>query len=176
MARTRSLATRERDARAVELRRRGMTYQQISDQIGLAGPGKAHDAVRRGIRDSVREDTDEQTYVELERLDEALRTAYRIMMGRHVHVASNGAVVTTPGPDGKPVAVYDQALNLQAAMGIMRLSESRRKLLGLDAPTRSKVEVITEADIDAEWERLQRESDRIEAELRESDHARPGEI
>jgi hypothetical protein len=171
MARTRSLATRERDAQAVELRRRGFTYAQIAKQLGLYGPGKAHDAVRRGVRDSVREETDEQTYIELERLDELIRMTYRVAMTRHYVTTQSGSLVRHPNT--RELLVDDGPV-IQAVNSMRQLSESRRKLLGLDAPARSRVEVITEDDLDAELRDVLADNARMEAEQQEAIDAGPG--
>ena len=150
MARTRAVETRERDARAVELRRRALTYPQISKELGFKSPAAAYYAVQRGVRDSYREDTEAATHLELERLDDVARQLYRVMATRHYAATASGKVAVHP-VTGEPLA--DDGPVVQAAMGLVRVSESRRKLLGLDAPARSRVEVIT--------------SDMIEAQIRE---------
>jgi hypothetical protein len=168
MARTRSIETRERDAQAVELRRRGLTYAQIAKQLKLYGPGKAHDAVRRGIRDSFREETDEQTYLELERLDELIRAAYRVLMTKHYATTQAGSLIRNPETDEYLV---DNGPVIAAINSMRQLSESRRKLLGLDAPSRSRVEVITEEDLDAELAAVLADNARMEAEQEATDAA-----
>jgi DNA-binding transcriptional MerR regulator len=161
MARTRSVETRLRDARAVELRRRGLTYQQIADQLTLSSAGKAHDAVRRGVLDSAREDRDEQTYLELERLDELIRTLYRVISTRHYATSSSGVVILDPQTKAP---LIDNGPIIAAVNAMRQLSESRRKLLGLDAPSRARVEVITEDDLDKELADILAENARLEAE------------
>ena len=152
MARARAQQTRERDARAVELRRRGLSYPQIAEQLGFSATSSAFDAVRRGIKDLWSEDNGEQTRIELDRLDDALRVLYRVMMSKHLAYSQGRVVVDL---QGQPV--QDDGPNVQAALGIVRLSESRRKLLGLDAPTRKVVEVITQDVVDAELAQLVQE-------------------
>ena len=51
MARRRSLATRENDARALEFRRRGLSYEQIAGQMEWRSPSSAHEAVQRALAD-----------------------------------------------------------------------------------------------------------------------------
>jgi hypothetical protein len=153
MGRSRALATRERDAHAVELRRRGLTYGQIAKELGFRAQSGAFDAVRRGIRDTYREDTEGATSLELERLDEMARTLYRVLATRHYAVSKDGTVVVNPVTK-EPLV--DDGPVLEAVEGLRKVSESRRKLLGLDAPTRTRVEVVTEEAVDAEIERLTR--------------------
>ena len=161
MARTRSTETRQRDARALGLRQRGLSYTAIRDELGFSAVSSAHAAVRRAIGDCYREAAGEAVQLELERLDDVYRTLYRVMLTRHPAVSSSGKVVV--GGDGQPM--YDDAVNVQAGLAIMRVSESRRKLLGIDAPARSRVTVVTEDDLDAELARLADEIARAEADL-----------
>ncbi len=161
MARTRSTETRQRDARALGLRQRGLSYTAIRDELGFSAVSSAHAAVRRAIGDCYREAAGEAVQLELERLDDVYRTLYRVMLTRHPAVSSSGKVVV----DGNGQPVYDDAVNVQAGLAIMRVSESRRKLLGIDAPARSRVTVVTEDDLDAELARLADEIARAEADL-----------
>lgn len=153
MPRGRSLTTRERDARAVELRRRALTYAQIAKELGFRSVASAHDAVRRGIRDVAREDTDAQTMLELERLDELARHLYRVLATTHYAVAKDGKVILHP-VTRKPLA--DDEPTIAAVAELRKVGESRRKLLGLDAPTKHRVEVVTEEQVDAEIVRLEK--------------------
>jgi hypothetical protein len=47
MPRARTPAGHARDAQALELRRRGLTYEQIAAQLGFPTPQSAWQAVRR---------------------------------------------------------------------------------------------------------------------------------
>ena len=49
MPRRRSVADRDRDARAVELRRRHLNYRQIATEMGYAAQSGAYLAVQRGL-------------------------------------------------------------------------------------------------------------------------------
>jgi len=154
MPRQRDPETKARDAQAVAMKRHGLTYEYIAEQLGLSSRSSAFEAVQRGYRDFVHEDNPVQRLMAVERLDDALRTAYRIMMAKHVKVSNAGKVVTTMDANGNRVPVLDDSLNLQAALAIKSLEESRRKLLGLDAPARKRVEVITQDMVDAEISQL----------------------
>lgn len=70
MSRARKIETRMQDARAVELRRRGLSYDQIADTLGFSAKSAAFQAVQRGLKDLYTEDTDGQGLLELERLDD----------------------------------------------------------------------------------------------------------
>jgi hypothetical protein len=160
MARSRSTETRIRDAHALELRRQGLTYDQIAQVIahemaeesavtgeqprGYTGVA-AHHAVKRALRDSYREQVNDATQLELERLDELIRQTIKILGARHyAFSAATGRIATMP--DGS--LMQDYGPKLQAIQVLKGLSESRRKLLGLDAPQRRVVEIITEDMVD----------------------------
>lgn len=153
MPRERAHETREQDARAVELRRRGLHYDQIAESLGFASKSSAFEAVKRGLKDLYTEDVDGQRLLELERLDDMLRVLTRVALAKHRAAGRDGKLLA----DEKGQPVYDDAINVTAALGVVKLSESRRKLLGLDAPSKSRVHVITEDVIDAEIAKLNAE-------------------
>jgi aminoglycoside phosphotransferase (APT) family kinase protein len=95
--------------------------------------------------DAVVESAEEIRRVELDRLDELARTAWRVLYERHLHIGMRGEIARhrdTGAPlldDGPVLAAIDRLLTI---------SESRRKLLGVDAP--AKVTVLTMDAIGAE--------------------------
>lgn len=123
----RTAETAERDAEACRLRSRGMSYRDIARELGYASMGGAYRAVQRALADIVREPAEEARQLELDRLDAALEAVMKVMATEHV-VIQHGRVVEL---DGRPVP--DDAPVLAAVDRIVKLSESRRKLLGLDA-------------------------------------------
>ena len=100
--RNRALASYRR-ARAIELRARGLTYQQVADELGYANKGSVYSIVQKGLADREADGVDELRFVEQQRLD-ALQSAVweRAMEG---HVPS-----------------------VEAALGILK---ARMRLLGL---------------------------------------------
>ncbi len=133
----------QRDADAARLRAEGWTYQRIANEVGFTNPGTAYNAVQRALRCTVREANDTASHLELNSLDEMAREAWGVLQRSHV-VVSQGRVVELDGvpiPDDGPV--------LAAIDRLLKIQERRSKLLGLDAPTRSKVEVVTESAVDA---------------------------
>lgn len=148
----------ERDARAVELRRRHLTYQQIADEMGWASKSAAYGAVRRGLADSVRETNDEVRQQELDRLDDLARRALVVMTTKHYKV--NGKEVVRHPQTREPL--IDDAPVLRAVETFLKVMERRARLLGIDAP--QQVEVITMGSIESEIARLA-----AEIRLRESE-------
>ena len=153
MAGKRSYITAERDAKALGMKQRGLSLAQICEALGYRSKSTAHDAIKRALQDCYREERGQAEQLELERLDDVLRILYREMHASHVKVSSTGKVVT--GDDGRPVR--DGTPVIQAALGIVRVSESRRKLLGIDAPARTRVTVITDQDLEAAADKLEAE-------------------
>lgn len=153
--RRRSLTTRENDARALEFRRRGLSFEQISAQMEWRSPSAAYQAVHRALADQAREVSAEVIQIETDRLDELTRTLYRVMATRHYVVSAGSGKIAVHPDTGQPLT--DDGPVIQAVAGLLRISERRSKLLGLDAPARARVEVITEDVVDAELAQLAHE-------------------
>ncbi len=182
--------TAERDAEAATLRSRGLTYQQIADQLGFAHRSAARKAVQRVLQDTVTEPADELRKLELDRLDTMWRTAMDVLARDHL-AHSLGRVVTHQVPvldsdghevidpeTGEPMTrreeVHDDGPKLAAIDRLLKIQDRRAKLLGLDAPTKSRVEVITQDQIEAEIERLSREIAEQEQHERQQEEAAAG--
>lgn len=129
----RSIENAEYDARAARLRVDGLTYRQIAAELGYADHTSAMDAVKRALAAAPAEAGAEARQVELDRLDRLVAKATQIM--ERVHLAYNNKGVVEW--DGE--ALEDDAPALAAARLLQGLSESRRKLLGLDAETKVAV-------------------------------------
>lgn len=124
------VASHERKLQALELRKAGVSFQAIADALGYRSASGAFAAVKAALKTTLREPANELRELELARLDALLLPLWR----------------RAQGGDDKAV---DRCL---------RIMERRARLLGLDAPTNTKVELTLE-DID-------REIDRLEAELK----------
>lgn len=131
---TRTLEGAQKDARAAELRGQGWTYQRIADELGWANKGDAWHAVDRVLKTTVREAGKELRELEHARLDRLSTAAWEVLNRQHVTV-NNGQIIRL---DGEPLP--DDAPVLQAIDRLLRISESRRKLDGLDAPSRVSVD------------------------------------
>jgi IS30 family transposase len=138
----------EEQRRCWELRLRGLSIRQIAAQTGLT-----KSTVERRLQGEFEEYRQEsaqlrEQYIqlELERLDAAQVVVLSILEANHVLV-SDGRIVTVT-VEGEKIPLPDSSPVLAAIREYRMLSESRRKLLGLDAPTKSTV-VHAEADVDA---------------------------
>ncbi|QIP87625.1 hypothetical protein GLX30_30395 [Streptomyces sp. Tu 2975] len=130
----RTLQGAEMDAEAARLRSKGWSFQRIADELGYSNKGNAWRAVDAVLQATVQEAGDELRRLERERLDRLAEAAWGVLDRQHVTV-SNGRIVSLGGeplPDDGPV--------LAAIDRLLRISESRRKLEGLDAPSRVSVD------------------------------------
>ena len=112
---TGQIKSMEKSEQIHTLRIAGISWEQIAKKLGYAsasGPYKLFQAYVKEVRI---ENGQELAKVEAERLD----MAHRAMVGEMMN--------------GKHKAA--------AALAIVKISESRRKLFGVDAPTRSEIEI-----------------------------------
>jgi hypothetical protein len=98
----------ERQAQALDLRGRGLSYREIARRLGYQGPAGAYKAVASGLDKTLREHSEDVRQLELQRLDALLEGCWS-------------------------KATTGDAKAIRAALRIM---ERRAKLLGLDAPSR----------------------------------------
>jgi len=135
----------EEQRRCWELRLRGLSLRQIAAETGLS-KSTVENRLRNEFEE-YRQDSaalrEQYIQMELERLDAASNVVLTILEANHILVA-DGRVITVDGmplPDSGPV--------LAAVKEWRAISESRRKLLGLDAPTKANVTHVTVTEVDA---------------------------
>jgi len=124
---TATVETAELDAEAARLRSRSMSYRAIAEQLSCS-VSVAHDRVQRGLAAVRSEPAAALVALELAKLDRLEEHLLAVMEREHP-LCQHGRVVT--GPDGEPLT--DPGPPLAAAAQLVRCSESRRKLLGMDA-------------------------------------------
>lgn len=152
---TRSMETAMRDAQALRLRARGMSYQQIADEVGYSEKGAAYKAVQRGMEETIGEAAEEVRALEVARLDAMYEAVMKVLETKHLTVSQgriirqevdverdeNGTVVLDG--EGKPIPIYepleDDAPVLQAVDRLLKIQARRAALLGLDAPTKAEI-------------------------------------
>lgn len=135
----------ERRARLLELRIEGKTFDWIVENAGLGYKTRAA-AVQdfgRALSDRLKRldgAVDELRTLELERLDAMHSKAWGVLERPHMLV-QGGKVVTIEAPDPenpgetRTIRLQDDGPLLQAILTLLRISERRAKLSGLDAPT-----------------------------------------
>lgn len=118
----------DKDVRALELRRAGLSYRQIADEVGWLAESSAFRAVDRALTRTLLEPSEKVRRMECERLDDwLLKLAPAIERG--------------------------EARSIEVAL---KVAERRAKLLGLDAPARVEqvVEVLDGSAIENEVAKL----------------------
>ena len=159
-------------ADAARLRSHGLTIRQIAERQGCS-VGAAYKRLQRAVKAVPVEAVEALRAIECERLDAVIARFWDIVGADHPYI-SHGRVMSIQvgielredgtealDADGKTIPVYERVQDagpvMAALAGIIRASESKRKLLGLDAPTKAQIHVITEDMVDAELRRLEDE-------------------
>ena len=123
----------EKEAKVLELRRGGLTFDLIAQRVGYAGASGAHKAFVNACNRIVYAEVEETRKIEMDRLDIAQAAIW-------------GDIVNAP----------DAQTRARAVLALMKIMERRAKLLGLDMPTKAQVEgnIYDRNTIDAEVARL----------------------
>lgn len=115
---------------------RGYSHAEIAERIGVDRSAVSHRIKKLNAR--ARLDREEHIARELRTLDTALQEA----LDAWNRSKEDNEVVTVEGRDGKnriTKRTEGQSGNPAHLGNVVRISESRRKLLGLDAPVRQEV-------------------------------------
>jgi AraC-like DNA-binding protein len=161
-----SIKAAARDFEAAELRVKGRSLQQIADELGYASRGHAHDGIMRAFGALPSEDAEDAKRLDLERIDRLIAKAWDVMEREHI-AYSNGQVVRRRTGEyemdddgferlddqGNRIPVYEEVLDdgplLAAIDRIEKLIGRRARIFGYEAPSRSRIEVITPETIEA---------------------------
>ena len=122
------IETIEREAKVLQLRRGGLTFDLIAKELGFANPSGAHKAYANACKRIIRSDVEELRGTELDRLDIAQGALWNKVMRGEV----------------------------PAIMALLKIMERRARLLGLDTPVKAQLEVThyDASTIDIEVQRL----------------------
>lgn len=145
------------DTEAARLFTAGLTYREIATQQGCS-VSTAHDRVKRALAAVPAEAVAELRLQEEERLAGLWKIAWREATRDHVVLWKGAPVmVRSRQQDGTEgvVPLVDPVPKLRALAELRLLSESRRRLHGVDPPQKIRHEVITEDVVDAEIRRLE---------------------
>ncbi|MGH3408116.1 MAG: sigma factor-like helix-turn-helix DNA-binding protein [Streptosporangiaceae bacterium] len=124
----------ERLRQIVQMRRAHFGQDQIAAKLGISQQ-RVSQLYKQALTEVPAQDIEEHRAEELILIDDAIRNLLRIAMD----------LSTSP------------RTRVEAWNAIRGWSDRKARLLGLDAPARSRVEVITEDVIDAEIRRLETE-------------------
>lgn len=126
----------ERAAQAYEMRLQGWTIAAIAGELGIAA-STTHDLLTEFSAARLDPLVEEYRQLEADRLDDYTRKAYEVLTAHHI-VVQHGKVVLDP-ETGSPLR--DHAPKLAALDRLVRVSERRSRLLGLDAVIKADVTV-----------------------------------
>lgn len=146
MPRRDRIAATARQAEALQLRARGLPYEQVGEALGITKQA-AFKLVTRALRATLREAGEQVRQLELCRLDDLLVEATAVLGRPHFHVQGGEVVMH----DGVPLP--DDGPTLAAIATVLRVQQRRAALLGLDAPTK----VDAKVSLQGIWERLTEE-------------------
>jgi hypothetical protein len=154
-ARERDVRRMERRAQAIELRRAGLTYHAIGTALGITEAG-ACKLVKKALKATVRTAADTLREQELRDLERGIAALDKIIDAVHPLV-SGGSIVHDIVRDGLGNPVIDPRTSEPLRMPVansrpvveaievrLKYVESRRRLLGTDAP--KQVSVTTDGD------------------------------
>lgn len=112
----RDVAMAEKNAEILRLRIKGLTFQQIADEVGFRSASGVYQRYKATLKATIQEPADELRRLERERLDSLLAAIW-------------------------PLAMAGKGYAVEKALMIM---DRKARMLGLDAPTRSQVTVSDE--------------------------------
>lgn len=141
-----------KDHEAADMRRRSMKFREIGEYFGVTMQAAAL-MVSRAIEDIPKESTKELIQIELDKLD-AIERKYLEVVGRfHPVVTMSGKLVVLNDREAilegqDEVLLADDTPTMQALAGLLKVSDRRAKLLGLNAPTRTELTSVVSVSIE----------------------------
>jgi len=149
----------ERERRALELRQLRVPFRQIAIELGVADASYAYRIYIRALKKHVPKVLLEAEVTQLlDDLDRQVLEIRQLMARKHYVVSTSGKLITSP--DGE--YLDDDGFKLQAQALLLKVNESRRRLVGADAPTRTRIEVISRDAIMESMEQMNQELEEIE--------------
>jgi len=142
------IAQQARVVEAIQLRLQYRTWSEIAEQLGWGGHAAVSAAVKREMerrRAQMDDSLDELRTREFDRLEALGREALAVLEKDHLVV--NAGRVVFYGPEGQERPLLDDAPKLAAINTLIKVSESLRKLLGLDAASKVDAAVTVQYTI-----------------------------
>ncbi len=139
----------ERDANALRMVAMGYSQREVSEALGYGDRANVSRALRRAQDKILLTSVDTWVAVELAKLDAYALRFIAILHKRHL-VVSHGKIIRD---DQSGTELVDDAPEMAALRELVKISESRRKLLGLDAAAKLDLNV-EHSEVDAELIKL----------------------
>lgn len=115
-------------ARALELKAKNYTYREIAAELGIA-VSSAYEAVQRGLRRTVAPAVEAYRDEEADRLEQLRREALELLLTEKFEVSA-----------GRVTDQEDLGHKIAALQMLLKISESTRKLHGLDSAAKVTVD------------------------------------
>lgn len=138
----------ERDAQALMLRSFHYSLAEIDAQLQYGGTGNVSRALKRAEQKILSKSLDAYVATEMAKLDQISLRLIGILSRRHV-VVSGGKIVHDE--TGTPLA--DDSVEMKALAELVRVSESKRRLMGMDAAAKLDIN-LGDSEVDAEIAKL----------------------
>lgn len=145
----------ERDAQALMLRSFHYSLAEIDAQLKYGGTGNVSRALKRAEKRILSKSLDAYVATEMAKLDQISLRLIGILSRRHV-VVSGGKIVYDNGDPltgRQPEPLADDSIEMKALAELVRVSESKRRLLGMDAAAKLDIN-LGESEVDAEIAKL----------------------
>jgi hypothetical protein len=120
-----------RDAQAVQMRAIGWNDDQIARYLGYPGGRQVRSVIRRQLDMIPVENVDYYRQLESIRLDDASVRIYQILNRKQYIISPRGELIRSPDTGQY---LLDDDVQIRAIEALRRISESKRRLLGIDAP------------------------------------------
>lgn len=137
----RRMGSKQKQARALNLRLAGHKYSEIASIVGYSSSGAAYNAVNKALMDSVEEPAEKVRRMELRRLDTMWQALWSVVNDPE----SNINIGEAPDPDDFPKdSLYKmvrgswEEKRLKAFDTLLKVQKRRAELLGLDAPRKTE--------------------------------------
>ena len=146
---SRRVTAKEKREKAVSLRVRGKTWQQIADEVGYSGPGAAFGAVQDYLDKYPSPHVDSLRAIENLKLDEREQDLLKVLVAEHIVIQQGRVVTRFVGwmtddsgqvmfdSDGKMVPKLEEIVDhdpiLRVVNVLLAVYTRRAKLNGLDA-------------------------------------------
>ena len=148
---TQAAADRAAEAARLKAANPRMTYQQIADAVGYSHKKVAWAAIQRCRESVVRKAGADLIAAEADHLDDLFVAALEVLERDHITV-SHGKVIK----DDDDNVILDDGPKLAAIDRLVKVRESYRKLLGLDAA--QKIDATIAAPQDTELQEMLRQA------------------
>lgn len=147
-----ALTTAQRHLKAIELRVAGLTLEQIAVELNYRSRQGAQKAIELGMKKAYKEPADDLRRIEKERLDRMWEKAWGKFDKKRIPLETMGQLVRL----------------------LLKISNRRAALLGLDSPVRHQVSAGIDADLSAKVQMTEVSSEDLMSVLIEEIKADPG--